>query len=279
MRSSTRSAPMRVSLSATSAILTSDPSTSAAATAMNAAEEGSPGTDMSCAWSLAGPSTLAESPFTATGTPNAGSSSSVWSRLCASSVTVVVPRACSPASSIADFTCADACSVVYETAVSPRVGSMTSGSRPPSCAVKRAPIARSGFITRSIGRLESEASPCRRARTPRPQISPMSRRVVVPELPQSMSAVPCTPGFPPMPVIVPFSPCAPCSRSMAAPSVRIASSDEITSSLGRRFRRCEVPDAMPANSTARCESDLSDGTRILPAYAMAYSESARNEKS
>ena len=101
----------------------------------------------------------------------------------------------------------------------------------------------------------------------------------MPELPQSMSAVPCTLGFPPIPVTVPLSPRGPSSSSMAAPSVRIAPIDESTSSLGRRFCRCEVPDAMPANSTALCESDLSDGTRMLPVYAMAYSESARNEKS
>ena len=66
---------------------------------------------------------------------------------------------------------------------------MTSGaqfSEAPS-EVIRAPISVSGRMTRPIGRPESDASPVRRERKGCPASSPASRRIVVPELPQSMS--------------------------------------------------------------------------------------------
>ena len=48
-----------------------------------------------------------------------------------------------------------------------------------------APSWRSGFATRSIGRCDSDSSPVSVASTPAPARIPRSRRIVVPELPQS----------------------------------------------------------------------------------------------
>ena len=67
---------------------------------------------------------------------------------------------------------------------------MTSGaqfSTAPSLVI-RAPISVRGRMTRPIGRLESEASPVSRERKGCPARSPVRSRIVVPELPQSMSS-------------------------------------------------------------------------------------------
>ena len=55
----------------------------------------------------------------------------------------------------------------------------------PSASVMSAPIARSGSATRAIGRPESEASPVRTDSNGCPAKTPISSRIVVPELPQS----------------------------------------------------------------------------------------------
>jgi hypothetical protein len=83
-----------------------DPGRSAAATRNGAADEMSPGTSTSSSRRRSGLSTEIERPRRSTRTPAASSISSVWSRVGAGSTTVVLPRAPSPASRIADFTCA-----------------------------------------------------------------------------------------------------------------------------------------------------------------------------
>ena len=61
------------------------------------------------------------------------------------------------------------------------------GGRPPSAAAIRAPIAASGAITRRIGRRDSDTSPIIRLVNGAAARMPASSRIVVPELPQSMS--------------------------------------------------------------------------------------------
>ena len=118
--------PARRGLRPMSCTVRLDPGSSAAATRNGAAEEMSPGTSTSSSRRCSVPSTEIERPFRRTGTPAASSISSVWSRVGAGSSTVVLPRAPSPASSTADFTCALATGSSYSIPVSDRP-SMTSG--------------------------------------------------------------------------------------------------------------------------------------------------------
>ncbi len=85
---------------------------------------------------------------------------------------------------MADFTCADAFSL---TKLIPRRSPprIVTGSVLPSVA---APIARSGPSTRSIGRLDSEASPVKVTSIGKPAAAPISSRAPVPLLPQSTGA-------------------------------------------------------------------------------------------
>ena len=108
MRSSVRVKPMRAVFRLTSSITMSLPRTSAAAQAMNAADEGSPGTATSLALSRHGPVTLAVQLAAVVGTPNSGSMSSVWLREGEGSTSVVVPCANTPARSTAVFSWAEA---------------------------------------------------------------------------------------------------------------------------------------------------------------------------
>ncbi len=114
---------------------------------------------------------------------------------------------------------------------------MTSGGRFPSpSAVIFAPISVSGSMTRAIGRRESEASPMSRLRNGWPASTPASRRMVVPELPQSMSPFgavktrlrPCTTTVTPLP------PSAGSAVSIWMPSARSADIVQRQSSLGRK---------------------------------------------
>ena len=100
----------------------------------------------------------------------------------AARVTRVVPRARSPASRMADFTCALATGSVQSMAVEPAARARVNGARP-SVVSTRAPMARSGSATRSIGRRRSDASPSSVRSVPRaPATRPAPRRIVVPEL-------------------------------------------------------------------------------------------------
>ena len=102
----------------------------------------------------------------------------------AGSCTVVVPEACSPASSTADLTCALAIGLSYSMPVSARPPSIDSGGRPSAAVAMRAPIEPSGSTTRAIGRPDSDASPVSVAGTPTPASSPTISRIAVPELPR-----------------------------------------------------------------------------------------------
>ena len=93
MRSSVRVNPMRAVFRLTFSTWMELPALSTAAHTRNAAEDGSPGTRTSAAWSVRGPVTLAVRSADKVGTPNSGSMSSVWLRDGEGSFKVVVPRA------------------------------------------------------------------------------------------------------------------------------------------------------------------------------------------
>ncbi len=96
----------------TPVISIAEPGNSSAATAGKAAEDGSPGIARSAAMSSGWPRTVMRLPPSfvgddATLAPKCRIRFSVWSRVGRFSMTVVSPGALSPASRIADFTCAD----------------------------------------------------------------------------------------------------------------------------------------------------------------------------
>ncbi len=127
------------------------------------------------------------------------------------------------------------------------------------------PIFMRGAVMRRMGRRLSESSPVSSTSMSHGASTPMSRRAVVPELPQSMGASgwlgPCAP----QPVTVPASEPSGCSSSWtSAPSARTAAMDERTSWESRTPEMCDVPSAIALKSTARCEIDLSPGTRAVP---------------
>ena len=80
-------------LSPTSSISTRDPGRAAAATIQNAAEEKSPGTASDCPTAPLAAGDVMAFPVALTSNPNAASARSVWSRVCAGSVTDVCPSA------------------------------------------------------------------------------------------------------------------------------------------------------------------------------------------
>ena len=107
----------------------------------------------------------------------------MWSRVAAGSVTAVSPSAAMPARRMAPFTWAVGTERV---AVMPYKGPPTTSSGAcPSVAVTRAPIARSGSATRSIGRVDKLGSPMSTERNGAAASVPASRRIDVPEFPQS----------------------------------------------------------------------------------------------
>ena len=124
----------RVGLTPTSWMTSSASGWTAPATSQNAAAETSPGTCSSIA-ATALPPSLSRPPshrppsVRSTGTPRARSIRSVWSRVATASRTVVRPSARSPASRIADFTCALGTAVVYSIARSGVRPTTVSGGR------------------------------------------------------------------------------------------------------------------------------------------------------
>ena len=108
MRSSVRVNPMRAVFKLTFSTWMELSGFNTAAQTRNAAEDGSPGTCTSQARSAAGPVTLAVRSAAVVVTPNSGSMSSVWLREGEGSLSVVVPRAYTPASSTAVLSWADA---------------------------------------------------------------------------------------------------------------------------------------------------------------------------
>ena len=128
-------------------------------------------------------------PSTAMWAPIAASMRSLWSREREGSATVVAPSAASPASRMADLTCAEATGVSmrWPPAIAPP--SITSGGSVPSArALTRAPRARSGWTMRPIGRPRREPSPVSTERNGNPASRPLSSRIVVPEFPQSSTS-------------------------------------------------------------------------------------------
>ncbi len=103
---------MRVGFISTLRIVTSDPGTIDAATIQKPADEGSPGTVMSCGFSSASPWIAISLPSgvssTVSSAPKPRSMRSLWSRVGTGSMTRVMPGVLRPASSTADFTCAEA---------------------------------------------------------------------------------------------------------------------------------------------------------------------------
>ena len=110
---SVSSSPVRVGFISTFSMVMSEPGTISAATSGKPADDGSPGTAMVWPVSLPWPSMLicrtpSRSVSTSTLAPNPFSIFSVWSRVITGSMTVVTPGVFRPASSTADFTCAEA---------------------------------------------------------------------------------------------------------------------------------------------------------------------------
>ena len=104
---------VRVGLSPTLRRVSRAPGSAAAATSQNAALEMSPGTVKSQACGTWPPISEIESPAWMVLTRNEASMRSVWSRVVAGWMTVVVPLANMPARSTALFTCALATGISY----------------------------------------------------------------------------------------------------------------------------------------------------------------------
>ena len=130
---------------------------------------------------------------------------------------------------------------------------------------KSTPIFARGATMRRMGRFLSDSSPVMVTSMSQGATTPMSRRAVVPELPQSMGAAGWLGPSAPQPVTVPESdPSGWAFKSTSAPKASTARMEARTSSESSTPERCEVPSAMAANSTARCEMDLSPGTVTSP---------------
>ena len=163
-----------------------------------------------------------------------------------------------PPADKADLTCALAMSIVCAVPRSFAPPPICTGGVPFSAVRMSAPIAASGSATRRIGRRISEESPIRVAATPHPAATPQNKRIKVPELPQSISAAGAR--NPP-----PSTVSRPSSRSQTfTPHAQTALMVARTSSLIKMFEISLVPSASAASMTARCDTDLSDGTRHSP---------------
>ena len=124
-----------------------------------------------------------------------------------------------------------------------------------------APISRSGSATRSIGRRHNDSSPVSSVEKSCPAMSPISKRIAVPELPKSSGpGGDCRP-FIPKPETRSRSGAG---SSIAAPIARNAVSIARQSSLARKPLISEEPSAIAPSNSARCEIDLSPGTTAFP---------------
>ena len=114
---------------------------------------------------------------------------------------------------------------------------------------------------RCIGRLRSEASPSKVAVIGQPATAPITSRQPVPELPKSSTPAGCR--KPPTPT--PWTATRPrrCARPRA-PSARMALAVLSTSSPSSRPEIRVSPTARAPKISARCEIDLSPGTRTRP---------------
>src|SRR5213076_780229 len=134
------------------------------------------------------------------------------------------------------------------------------GGRPAPASDTDAPIRRSGDATRSMGRVDSEASPDSTKRPGRPARAPVRSRIVVPELPASRSAsrATCHPG-PSTDSNRGTGPAGKCTPSRASEAAV-----EATSAPGAAPRTTQRPVAIAARISARCDTDLSPGTARSP---------------
>ena len=185
---------------------------------------------------------------------------SVWSRVALLSITVVRPGVFRAASRIADFTCADATGLSYSIGSGERAPRSSSGRRPRPPASKDAPMRESGRITRSMGRRQSDASPVTWASSGWVARRPITSRAPVPELPKSSTA----PGSARPPTPAPSTIQAPSSSRIPAPSAASADAVRSTSSASRSPSMRVRPTALAPMISARCEIDLSPGTRMRP---------------
>ena len=268
---------MRSGLSPTPATVRVEPGTISAATSGNAAEDGSPGTVRADATSSGWPATVMRRPSfpsdTATWAPKWRSMFSVWSRVGSGSITLVSPGALRPASSTADFTCADGTGKRYSIGSGSLVPMTASGRRPPSRPTKRAPIARSGVVTRAIGRRHSDSSPVKKLVKGWVATSPIKRRAPVPELPRSSTASGSASPPSPTPCMV-HAPSA--LRSIGTPRRRSARAVLSTSSPSSKPAMRVVPTATAPKISARCDTDLSPGIAMRPDNARAFVERSGN---
>ncbi len=175
--------------------------------------------------------------------------------------TIVCPDAPRPASKIADLTCAEANSGVTSTGRGLAAPVIVSGRRPVPLSSICAPVCASGCVTRAIGRRDRDASPVNSADMPAPAMTPIIRRAPVPELAKSSAraGVLRPPGPHPMTSQTP-----PPKFDTSAPNWRMASAVASTSSPSNRPVMRLVPVAMADRIRARCDIDLSPGTRKCP---------------
>ena len=251
---------MRVSFTHTWGSSSSPLGASAASAAKNAADDGSPGTSRSSAVRDCPPNSRTAPSLTHTSTPCAASIRSVWSRERTGSRTVASTRAHSAASSTQLFTCALEVSLAHSICVSGPPCTVI-GSPPCASSSTRAPMTSRGRWTRRMGRRLRLSSPMKRPVMPEPATTPASKRADVPLLPQSRSPPGVRRPDGPTPVIS-----IDASRSgTTTPSARSTPAVARTSADGRIPRTRDTPDARALKISARCDIDLSPGTRNSPA--------------
>ncbi len=176
----------------------------------------------------------------------------------------VMPGVLRPASRMADLTCAEATGRRYSIGMAGQMPLTVSGRQALWSEVSRArmsaPICDSGSITRPIGRLVRLASPMNVALMAWDAIRPISKRVDVPLLPMLSALSGCIKPPTPTPWTVQTS----SFFSIPAPIARRASAVARTSSPSSRPVIRLLPTARAENINARCEIDLSPGTKIFP---------------
>ena len=247
---------MRVGLSPTPVMRKREPGTSPPATSQKLAALRSPGTSRSSGARRSARPTADRPREVFTSAPIARSIRSVWSRVGMVSTTSVNPSAYRPASKMADLTWALATGVSYSMPCRPGPPPTRSGGQ-----LARAPIRARGSTTLSIGRRLREASPPSSLSNGWAASRPASRRIVVPELPQSSGRAAARRPFMPEPRTRP--------ASISTPSARRQAAVDATSAPADRPRTWLSPSAIAPSINARCEIDLSPGSRSSPSRRRA----------
>src|SRR6478672_6562144 len=125
----------------------------------------------------------------------------------------------------------------------------------------RAPIECNGSITRCMGRLDNDASPANVESNDCPASSPANSRIAVPALPQSSGDCGALRPSIPTPCTIRTEGSGISTRTpMAAKAAAVAR----VSAPSRNPSIRDVPSAIAASMTARCEIDLSPGTVRQP---------------